>query len=603
MHVRLYLILMVCGFVFVAVSGCQAPPTPAPVENVIRYGDTVQGTLSQAQSHWSFIGSHDDNIAIDFTSTGSPPAVTLIGPSGESVARLSSTGHLEKFRLPDDGQYVIVIASGVGDYALVLRQVAANASTEAATAVSTAAAPVNTSASKTIGIGDSRLGTLKTADAQDIWSLNGQAGATITIQMIAKSDAIDPTLRLYAPDGSLIASNDNTGGGLNAMISGVQLPTAGTYLIQASGNGHAGDYVILVQAGTLPTPTFVSATATTIATVAPTIVAGAAEGTQVRIGQTIQGVLADPQEVDHFAIFGPAGATISVGIWPTQGSSLIPSFIMYAPNGKDVASAAGANGAIVSGYTLPSTGAYIIYVHGNQSQSSGPYILTVGDGLTLRDLDGGALTPEASYQGNLERSGDRQNWTMDLPANATLSVEGTPSGNNLLLQVEVVGPDGKRIGYSILDPATHIARIVPLVTTQAGHYKIRVNGLAGKDVGSYSLVAHVPRIEPTATFSVAVDQTIQAEVAQDERYTYSFKAVPGMVLLVEARAKVKGEFDPVVELYGPSGRRLAMNDDSSPDATDAILQVGLDDGIGAYTVQVHGYAMTPGAFTLHIATP
>src|ERR1044071_1945298 len=122
MRVRLCLILVVGGFLFLAVSGCQPPPTPAPVENVIRYGDTVQGTLGQAQTHWSFIGSHDDNIAIDFTSTGAPPAVTVIGPSGESVARLSSTGHLEKFRLPDDGEYVIVIASGVGGYALVLRQ-------------------------------------------------------------------------------------------------------------------------------------------------------------------------------------------------------------------------------------------------------------------------------------------------------------------------------------------------------------------------------------------------------------------------------------------------------------------------------------------------
>lgn len=602
MRVRVYLILLLCGFVFVAASGCQPPPTPAPVENVIRYGDTVQGTLGQGQSHWSFIGSHDDNIAIDFTSTGAPPAVTLIGPSGESVARLSSTGHLERFRLPDDGQYIIVIASGVGGYALVLRQ-AANIGTEAATTAATPVVTANASANKTIGLGDSRLGTLKTADAQDIWSFDGQAGAMITVQMTAKSDGIDPTLRLYAPDGSLVASNDNVGGTSNAMISGVRLPAAGAYLIQASGNGHAGDYVLTVQAGALPTPTFVPATATPVATVAPTIVAGAAEGTQVRIGQTVQGVLTDPQDVDHFAIFGPAGATISVGIWPTQGSSLVPSFIMYAPNGKDVASAVGADGAIVSGYTLPSTGAYIIYVHGNQSQSSGPYILTVGDGLTLRDIEGGALTPEASYQGNLERRGDRQTWTLDLPANATLSVEGTPSGNNLLLQLEIVGPGGKRVGYSILDPVSHIARIAPLVTTQQGQYKVRVNGLSGKDVGSYALVAHVPKIEPTATFAVAVDQTIQAEVAQDERYTYSFKAVPGMVLLVEARARVKGEFDPVVELYGPSGRRLAVNDDSSPDATEAILQVGLDDGIGAYTVQVHGYAMTPGAFTLHIATP
>ena len=594
---RLRLIVALCGAMILV--GCQSVATPAPVDNVIRYGDTVQSSLSKVQSRWLFIGSHDDTVTIDFTATGVPPSVTLIGPSGESVARLSAAGHLNGFRLPDDGQYMIVIDSGVGDYALTLRH--GDMSTEAATAAATPSVIKGTSTvNKTIGVGDSRLGTLKTPDAQDIWSFNGQVGATITIQMKGQSAAIDPMLRFYAPDGSLVASDDNSAGGRDAMISGIHLSTAGNYLIQASGNSHAGDYVLTIQSGSVPTATHPPVAVTTAATAAPTTVAAVDSGTQVRIGQTVQGVITDPQQVDHFAVFGAAGTTISVGIWPAPDSKLVPSIIMYAPNGKDVATAAGPTGAIVSGYTLPATGAYIIYVHGNQNQSSGPYILTVGDGYTLRDLDGGTITPEASYQGNLERSGDRQNWTINLPANATLSIDATPVGNNLQPQVEILGPDGKRIGASTLDPASHAARVAPVVTQQEGRYSIRVNGLPGKDTGSYTLVAHVPKIVPTATFSVAVDQTIEADVAQDERYTYSFKAVPGLVVLVEVRAKVKGEFDPVVELYGPSGRRIAMNDDNSPDSTNAVLQVGLDDGIGTYTIQVHGYAMTPGAFTLHV---
>src|SRR5262249_8823167 len=138
--------------------------------------------------------------------------------------------------------------------------------------------------------------------------------------------------------------------------------------------------------------------------------------------------------------------------------------------------------------------------------------------------------------------------------------------------------------------------------SSSGRYTIRISGAPGKNIGTYVVFAHLVRVLPTATFSVALDQTINGEVQQDDRYNYTFKAVPGMVVLIEVRSRVKDKFDPVIEFYGQSGWRLAMADDISADDMDAVLQISLDDGIGAYTVQVHGYAMTPGTFTLHVKT-
>jgi hypothetical protein len=99
---------------------------------------------------------------------------------------------------------------------------------------------------------------------------------------------------------------------------------------------------------------------------------------------------------------------------------------------------------------------------------------------------------------------------------------------------------------------------------------------------------------------MVLDESIDAEVDEGQRYTYTFKGVPGEIVLIQARERATGGFDPIIELYGPSGRRLALVDDTNPDSTDAILQISLDDGVGSYTVQVYGYAMTPGAFTLTV---
>src|SRR5258708_7597255 len=350
------------------------------------------------------MGTHRDRVWIEFRSRGAPPPVALIGPNGESIARVSESGHLDKFRLPDDGQVAIVVGSGQGDYAIILTRIPPEALLGTAPAVT----PQGTGANKIIGVGDSHLGTFKTPDALDLWSLQAHAGDVISVQMKALSSGLDP-----------------------------MLPTAGSYLIQASGNQQTGDYVIVIQAGILPTPTFAAratsggnGTATPVSGATPTAAPVVESGAVVQVGQTIQSAITERQQVDRYSVFGAAGTVISVGIWPTADSKLVPSFIMYEPSGKQVAGGAGAAGAVVSSYTLPSTGAYILYIHGNLSQSIGAYTLTVGDGSALRDLAGGQAQPDTTYQGALLRAGDRQSWTMDLPPNATLTLDAPPTRHN-----------------------------------------------------------------------------------------------------------------------------------------------------------------------------
>lgn len=590
-------------------AACQAA-TPTIPENPIAYGQTVRGQLAWHESRWLFKGQHGDTISLEFKLVGQAnlPPVAVIDATGASLARISpDTGRLDRFRLPGDGQFAIVVGEGEGSYTLSLRQAEPDAQTIIAPPTPSPL-PITDSL---VRLGEARTGSLKTGDAQDLWAFNGQADTVITVRMDAITGDLNPTLRLFAPDGSLLASDQNPNRGRSALIGGLHLPVTGIYFIRASGGGRIGDYSLNVLAGApiftptpTPLPTVILPTEgpSPTPTITPTVVAVAQNGAQIRVGQTVQGAILSQEQVDRFAVFGPAGAVISVGMFPADNSRLVPSFVIYAPNGDQVAQAAGPAGAVVTGLTLPATGAYIIYATADKGQSSGAYNLTVGDGFTLRDLNRGSPATDSISQGLIPRIGDREVWTLDLPANATFSVETASEQSKLDTLVEILAPDGKVLATAQANPTAHTARIPSLVTAQPGRYVIRVSAAKPGSVGSYLLTARVLKVVPTVTVNPVLDQTINAEVDEGQNYTYIFQGVPGEVVLIDVRERAVGGFDPVIELYGPSGRRLAITDDSSPDDTNAVLQISLDDGVGAYTVLVHGYAMTPGAFTLHIKT-
>lgn len=592
-------------------AACQAQnSTPTIPENPIAYGQTVRGQLAWRESHWLFKGQRDDTISLEFKVVGQVnlPTVAVIDAAGASLARIApDTGRLDSFRLPADGQFTIVVGEGEGTYTLSLRQVEQTAQ---ATGAPPTPGPLPIT-DNLIALGEARSGSLKTGDAQDLWAFNGQADTVITIRMDALTGDLNPTLRLFAPDGSLLASDQNTNRGRKALIGGLRLPVTGTYFIRASGGGRIGDYSLNMLAGApIPTPTPTPLPTVILPTegpsptptITPTVVAIAQSGAQVRVGQIVQGTILDAAQMDRFAVFGPAGAVISIGMFPADNSTLVPSFIIYAPNGDQVGQAAGPTGAVIVGFTLPATGAYIIYASADKGKSSGAYNLTVGNGYTLRDLSRGSPATESISQGLIPRTGDREIWTLDLPANATFSLETASEQSKLDTLVEVLAPDGKVLATAQANSTTHAVRIPSLVTAQPGRYLIRVSAARPGSVGSYILTARVLKVVPTPTVNAALDQTINAEVDEGQNYTYTFQGIPGEVVLIDVRERAVGGFDPVIELYGPSGRRLAITDDSSADATNAVLQISLDDGVGAYTVQIHGYAMTPGAFTLRIKT-
>ncbi|MEW6729704.1 MAG: tetratricopeptide repeat protein [Acidobacteriota bacterium] len=86
------------------------------------------------------------------------------------------------------------------------------------------------------------------------WESIGRIGQPITIEM--NSDEFDPVLRLLGANGNIIASDDNSGPGLNARIF-IKLPQDGRYYIEAAAiwQQRGGRYRLSVVEGETPVKT------------------------------------------------------------------------------------------------------------------------------------------------------------------------------------------------------------------------------------------------------------------------------------------------------------------------------------------------------------
>jgi hypothetical protein len=108
-----------------------------------------------------------------------------------------------------------------------------------------------------ISFGEPIAGDLAAGEL-DTWTFIGKAGQLVTISMERfpqdQAELLDPYIELYAPDGTLIASDDDSGPGKDALILGATLPADGLYSIQLRSFDEFGTgiYQVALVENTLP---------------------------------------------------------------------------------------------------------------------------------------------------------------------------------------------------------------------------------------------------------------------------------------------------------------------------------------------------------------
>ena len=211
---------------------------------------------------------------------------------------------------------------------------------------------------------------LRDSSAYQVWQFQGTAGQIVQIDVM--STDFDAYAILRDPRDSLLARDDDSGGGTNARII-VTLPATGTFRLLANAwqKGHYGRYTVRLRGLGMASENIPSS--------------GVLPGTvgQIMRGQTVSGelspsdrTLSDSSVYQAWTYVGHAGESIQVDV---VSSDFDAYAIIQDGNGVKLAddddSGGGTNARII--YTLPYTGAYRIVANTYKKGSYGAYSLSV----------------------------------------------------------------------------------------------------------------------------------------------------------------------------------------------------------------------------------
>lgn len=402
------------------------------------YNEIIVGRLSgQDVGRYTFSGRAGDNIVIELSSGDFDPLVRLISEGDVQIAFNDDAAGLDSrisgVTLPQDGTYTIIVdgyrgMSGQraieGTFVLALEsETAAPPVVEqpqqpvqaTPTPTPAAAQPANPTVTAPQGelltYGQMVDGEL-TEQTQEgvVYTFEGAQGDVISI--IVQTGEFDSLVRVIAPDGLELAFDDDSGGDLNPLISGLTLPQDGTYTVIVDGyRGVNGDRVLLggfilrlvqgtditaMQADptttpsdaapemtSTPTPSMLEATPTLTPTPTalppqeatptplPTIPAAATpiptaiDGPQsdsIRYGQTIEGSVTEPDRTVSYTFEGRAGEKVDIRL---ESFDFDPLVRLVSPDGLELTyddDSGGVLQAEIRNFELPGDGTYKIVV-------------------------------------------------------------------------------------------------------------------------------------------------------------------------------------------------------------------------------------------------
>ena len=251
---------METGAYTLALSERVAPRQPRPGR--ISVGGDVSGRLTSGDAEdedgktfdaYAFRANAGDRVAILLEADDFDPVVRIGRMVGGSFVKLAENddgagkglNSYLVFTVPQAGEYVIQTSSvstgAEGDYRLSLEQ--------------GPPAPE----SRRIAIGEEVSGRLDEDSAQsdsgapaDLYRFTGRAGQRVAISL--KADDFDSYLELFDANHNSLATDDDSGGELNARLTFV-LPEDGDYLIEARGFSDAeGRYDLKVEEVAPPPP-------------------------------------------------------------------------------------------------------------------------------------------------------------------------------------------------------------------------------------------------------------------------------------------------------------------------------------------------------------
>lgn len=454
-------------------------------------------------------------------------------------------------------------------------------------------------------------GTVHSAADLDWFNLGTMnAGDTLTVSLAGLAGArgllADPVISLYRNVGGvpvLVAQDDNSGPGSDALLLDRAIATTGQYYLLVDGASTAtGSYTAGIRLRSSTPPALGSGGVAESETNDGFSQADVAGNSWRRVNyRSSTSAALTPDDVDLFGCDLTLGSLVSVEVTAAPGLdvrvALVDSFGNRLAAEDGTSAGLGANSAIYA-FRADRTGNYFVEVQA--ASGSGDYSV---DMMLSSSVAPAVVPPRSDY------------YVIDLEVGQrlTLAMTGDDAGINMRLERS----GGAAVG-TITYPGNTEERLGWTVDAD-GTYYVKVSGNQG---GNYVLVATTQlefEAEPNDSLVAAqpIDAARRALGAftetdpSDDWYSLAAGLGEGLFIRTSTPAGGPGEFvnllDPTIELYGPSGTLIPLGGmlgyGTAADGRNEWLGYVIDAPakVGEYMVRVSQQGSSGGEYVLDVA--
>ncbi len=481
--------------------------------------------------------------------------------------------------------------------------------------------------------GGTVYGAINDVTDVDRWSFEAEEGDVVTIVADAAAGSfLETAVRLFGPDGEVVAASEPFGFDFTSLaeISDLRLPASGTYAIETSGRfGTTGAYELTL---TLRSTTAVSASfdpASDIG-VAPaviafqnhsrnatsyhwdfgdggtsesinpvhrydaggvyeigltacrgeecgeatqTVVIEASDGGSLPDGVPVTGRLDYEQDVDLWTFYASHGTEVTIELVAVD-EAFDPRMFLIGPGDRvfafDDDSGVGLN-SLIDAFTIPFAGTYAIEVGAFSAPEPADYELLL------------RIDREPIVQASVDVFA--LGFTAPAEVFFTDTSRGSPTSHRWDFGDGSSGTGGS-VSHRYEEPGRFVVRLETCNIRSCGEWTVLLRIAAEDDGGA-----------------IALNQTAFGAInGPGDVDEWLLEGTAGLVVTIGVRADDFSFFDPVLELLGPDGALVALDDDSGgalqPLLADVILPAD-----GTYTIRVRGFndALDIGAYRIEVS--
>ena len=441
-----------------------------PIRNqALALGDSDEGELSSRDGTWPVRTTYADGytfeavagqlLEIDLESDELDCYLIVLGPDGSVVAENDDFGdelHARiNMRAPDDGTYRAIATTyslAEGEYRITVTGLDDQDIEPVALEVGAYLEAYLT---------ESDPVRQRQGGRMDSYSLDLESGQRAIVSM--RSEVLNSALWAVAPTGELFVEDDDSGGGLDAMLD-ITAPFGGRYLIGASTNTQQlGPYTLIVEDGA---------------------VIRRADATPIEVGQPAEGSLDRDDDVrvgsgsyrDRYALLGHEGQQLEIRMSSYEIDSYL---VLVAPDGVVLAQDDDSGGGLNSQVqvNLPDDGVYTIYAT-SYRPATGDYSLQV-NAYTSSPVESRPLAVGTPVAGRLDDTDARSSRygtlidVYDLPCRQGQSVTVLLRSAELDSYLLIIDPNGETVGEDDDSGGALDARL-GLTCTMSADYRVLI---------------------------------------------------------------------------------------------------------------------------------